>query len=481
MKRRLAPRRPPLTLAVMPPPAEAPSFAVGMKELLFGTKLNVLLVCVPLAIGGSVLHLGDRLVFIASLLALCPLAERLGFVTEQLAMYTNPTVGGLLNATFGNVTEMLVSILAIHRGLLRVVQLSLLGSVLSNLLLVLGTAFFCGGLRQKVQTFNTDVISANNALLVLGALAILLPAILDASGTALHRVDDKGADELALSRFSSVILLAVYFAYLYFQLVSHADLFDEDGGAEEAGAGTATELTRLADDESRVGAPDSPRPEAAPAAEKAGGGGDDDEEEEAVLGKGGSLFWLAVLTVLVALLSEYIVNTIETSAKEFGMPLAFVSTILLPIVGNAAEHASAIIFAMKNKMDIAIGVAVGSSTQITVLAMPFAVVYAWAVGQPLTLDLLPFETAVFAFSILGTGLVLSHGRSTWLLGLAMLTMYVCLAGAFYLHDDGEHPHQVLGLQKAPPAAHKQLQYSRMAPPPPPAHKLQRVPRNHSRF
>ena len=164
----------------MPPPAEAPSFAVGMKELLFGTKLNVLLVCVPLAIGGSVLHLGDRLVFIASLLALCPLAERLGFVTEQLAMYTNPTVGGLLNATFGNVTEMLVSILAIHRGLLRVVQLSLLGSVLSNLLLVLGTAFFCGGLRQKVQTFNTDVISANNALLVLGALAILLPAILDA-------------------------------------------------------------------------------------------------------------------------------------------------------------------------------------------------------------------------------------------------------------------------------------------------------------
>ena len=115
-------------------------------------------------------------------------------------------------------------------------QLSLLGSVLSNLLLVLGTAFFCGGLRQKVQTFNTDVISANNALLVLGALAILLPAILDASGTALHRVDDKGADELALSRFSSVILLAVYFAYLYFQLVSHADLFDEDGGAEEAGA-----------------------------------------------------------------------------------------------------------------------------------------------------------------------------------------------------------------------------------------------------
>ena len=153
--------------------------------------------------------------FTLSLLAICPLAERLGFITEQLAEYTNPTVGGLLNATFGNLTEVIVSIFALRAGLLRVVQLSLLGSILSNMLLVLGCAFLFGGLTRKEQTFNAEGVMMNFGLLLLAVMGLSLPALLHFTHTELHGTDS----ELALSRFSSCILLLIYVAFLYFQLV----------------------------------------------------------------------------------------------------------------------------------------------------------------------------------------------------------------------------------------------------------------------
>ena len=173
----------------------------SLHELLFGSKLNVLLVMMPVAGVSS----SQTLTFIAALLALCPLAERLGFVTEQLALHTNATVGGLLNATFGNATEMIVCVFAIRSGLLRVVQLSLLGSVLSNLLLVLGTAFLLGGLRHKVQTFSIDSVKANTSLLMLGMITLLMPNLLDSTNSMLDT-----DDALRLSRLCSVVLLVVY-------------------------------------------------------------------------------------------------------------------------------------------------------------------------------------------------------------------------------------------------------------------------------
>ena len=160
-------------------------------------------------------HPCARWVFTLSLLAICPLAERLGFITEQLAEYTNPTVGGLLNATFGNLTEVIVSIFALRAGLLRVVQLSLLGSILSNMLLVLGCAFLFGGLTRKEQTFNAEGVMMNFGLLLLAVMGLSLPALLHFTHTELHGTDS----ELALSRFSSCILLLIYVAFLYFQLV----------------------------------------------------------------------------------------------------------------------------------------------------------------------------------------------------------------------------------------------------------------------
>eukprot|EP00959_Pyramimonas_sp_CCMP1952_P213191 4460756-Pyramimonas_sp.AAC.1 len=167
---------------------------------------------------------GDGWTFTFSLLGIAPLAERLGFVTEELAEYTNQTLGGLLNASFGNLTEMIVSMFALRNNMLRVVKLSLLGSILSNTLLVLGCAFFFGGLKYKQQSFNADGANANTGLLMLAVMGMTVPATLHATHTEMTGT----GSEVALSRISSVFLLMTYFGYLYFQLITHRDLFEDD-------------------------------------------------------------------------------------------------------------------------------------------------------------------------------------------------------------------------------------------------------------
>ncbi|KAL3930076.1 MAG: hypothetical protein SGPRY_001689 [Prymnesium sp.] len=353
----------------------------SLSQLFLGSQLNVLLLFLPVATISRAWQSEGSITFIASLLALCPLAERIGYATEQMALHTNSTVGGLLNATFGNVTELIVSLFAIRSGLLRVVQLSLLGSVLSNLLLVLGCSFLIGGFKYKEQNFSADTVRANTSLLMLGMITLLLPAMLDITNTQLH-----DNDSLTLSRVCSIILLIVYMCFLVFQLKTHAYLFEPAPEAEE-----------------------------------------EEEEEEEVLGFYGSMFWMAVITLFISILSEYIVDTIEGAAESLRIPVAFVSTILLPIVGNAAEHAAAVIFATKNKMELSIGVAVGSATQITLLAIPFCITAAWSVNASLSLDFAPFETCVFAFSVIGATSIMSDGKSNWLKGLVLCAAYVVLA------------------------------------------------------
>uniref|UniRef100_A0A7S1SZJ2 Vacuolar cation/proton exchanger n=1 Tax=Tetraselmis chuii TaxID=63592 RepID=A0A7S1SZJ2_9CHLO len=364
----------------------------SLKEMLLSTKLNILLPSILLAMISNAVGWDDGWTFIFSLIGLCPLAERLGYATEQMALYTNPTIGGLLNASFGNITEMVVAMYALKEGLLRVVQLSLLGSILSNMLLVLGCAFFFGGLRFKIQRFAKEGVIASAGLLMLGVLALMLPNVLHATHTEL----DGTVDDVSLSRFCSVVLLGMYGAYLYFQLVSHRELYES---------------------------------------EDVEGGDGEDEEEEAVLGFWGAIAWLAILTLFVTILSDYVVNTIEGAAEQLKMPVAFISTILLPIVGNAAEHASAVMFAMKNKMDISLGVAIGSSTQISVLVIPFTVVVAWGMGIDLDLNLHTFETITLFASVVTVCLFVQDGQSNWLKGLTLILVYVVVGAAFYHHRD----------------------------------------------
>lgn len=392
-----------------PPEGWGAHIQMHINEVILSTKINLLLPCIFIAMISRASDWGDTWTFTFALAALCPLAERLGFCTEQMAMYTNPTIGGLLNATFGNITEMIVAVYALQEGLLRVVQLSLLGSILSNMLLVLGCAFFFGGMKYSSQTFHKEGVFASSGLLLLGVLGLMLPNLLHATHTELHGTDD----DVSLSRFISIILLVIYGAYLAFQLYTHKHLYDEEDGD------------------------------------------DDEEEEEPVLGFWGSIFWLGVFTILVSVLSDYLVDTIEGAAKTWGVPLPFVSTILLPIVGNAAEHAAAVMFAMKNKMNISLGVAVGSAAQITILVIPFCVVLGWFMDIPMDLNMHVFETAVLFVSVVIVAIFLQDGNSNWLKGLTLILSYLALAGAFYWHSDMDLEQTaapVKAVMPQPPAA-----------------------------
>lgn len=370
--------------------------------VLVKAKINILLPFGPLAILLHYVTGKYGWVFFFSLLGITPLAERLGYATEQLAFYTGPTVGGLLNATFGNATEMIISIYALKNGMIRVVQQSLLGSILSNMLLVLGCAFFSGGVvhHQRVQHFNKEAAVVNSGLLLMAVMCILFPAVLHFTHTEVHF----GKSELSLSRFSSCIMLVAYGSYLFFQLRSQRNI---DGLVDDSPA-----------DEGRNVNTD-----------------DADEEEAPDITQWEAIVWLAILTLWVSLLSGYLVDAIQGASDSWNMPVAFISVILLPIVGNAAEHASAIMFAMKDKLDITLGVAIGSSTQISMFVIPFCVVVGWLMGKPMDLNFQLFETATLFITVIVVAFMLQEGTSNYFKGLMLILSYLIVAASFFVHVD----------------------------------------------
>ncbi|KAG5619422.1 hypothetical protein H5410_019246 [Solanum commersonii] len=365
--------------------------------VIIKAKINVLLPFGPLAILLHNLTGKHTWVFFFSLLGITPLAERLGYVTEQLAFYTGPTVGGLLNATFGNATEMIISLYALNNGMMRVVKQSLLGSILSNMLLVLGCAFFSGGIihHQKVQVFNKAAAIVNSGLLLMAVMGLLFPAVLHFTHTELHF----GKSQLALSRFSSCIMLVAYASYLFFQLKIQPNLYSS-----------------VSEDEEHNSA-------------------DSEEEEAPEITQWEAIGWLAVLTIWISVLSGYLVDAIEGASDSLNMPMSFISVILLPIVGNAAEHASAIMFAMKDKLDITLGVAIGSSTQISMFVIPFCVVVGWFMGKPMDLNFQLFETATLFITVLVVAFMLQEGTSNYFKGLMLILCYLIVAASFFVHVD----------------------------------------------
>ncbi|XP_009795738.1 vacuolar cation/proton exchanger 3 [Nicotiana tabacum] len=370
-----------------------------MQIVLFSKKLNMLIPCGPLAILVDELTDHHGWIFFLSLLGIIPLAERLGWATEQLAFYTGPTVGGLLNATFGNATELIISMYALRSGMIRVVQQSLLGSILSNTLLVLGCAFFGGGLvhSSKDQVFDKGNAVMNSGLLLMAVMGLLFPAVLHFTHTEVHF----GKSELALSRFSSCVMLVAYGAYLFYQLTSQNSLYMPIAEEEGENDGSA------------------------------------DEEEAPEISKWGSIIWLSILTLWIAVLSEYLVNAIEGASVALSIPVSFISVILLPIVGNAAEHAGAVMFAVKDKLDISLGVAIGSSTQIAMFGIPFCVVIGWIMGRPMDLNFQLFETATLFMSVLVVAFMLQDGTSNYFKGLMLLLCYLIVAASFFVHIDPE--------------------------------------------
>ncbi|XP_073300705.1 vacuolar cation/proton exchanger 3-like [Primulina huaijiensis] len=365
--------------------------------VLIKGKINFLLPFVPLTIMLHYLSEKHGWIFFFSLLGITPLAERLGYATEQLSFYTGPTVGGLLNATFGNATEMIISMYALKNGMIRVVQLSLLGSILSNMLLVLGCAFFCGGIHhQKVQKFTKETALVNSGLLLMAVMGLLFPAVLHFTHTELH----KGKSELSLSRFSSCIMLVAYTCYIFFQLKRQKDLY------------TPLDEVRESNEEE-----------------------DSNENEEPEISQWEALAWLAIFTSCIFVLSGYLVDALQGASDSMNMPVAFISVILLPIVGNAAEHASAIMFAVKDKLDITIGVAIGSSTQISMFVIPFCVIVGWFMGKSMDLNFQLFETAVLFITVLVVTFMLQDGQSNYFKGLMLVLCYLIVGASFFVHID----------------------------------------------
>ncbi|KAJ4978892.1 hypothetical protein NE237_009672 [Protea cynaroides] len=366
----------------------------NLQEVFLGTKLSVLFPFIPLPFIASIYNFGTPWVFAFSLIGLTPLAERVSFLTEQIAFYTGPTVGGLLNATCGNATELIIALLALHQRKIEVVKCSLLGSVLSNLLLVLGSSLFCGGLMnlKKDQKYDRRPADVNFLLLLLGLMCQMLPFLFKYAASATP-ASLRADPTLQLSRVSSIIMLLAYSAYLFFQLKTHRQLCEaqEDEDSDEVASG-----------------------------------------EEAVIGLWTALAWLVGMTAVIALLSEYVVATIEDAAESWSISVSFISIILLPIVGNAAEHAGAIIFAFKNKLDITLGVALGSATQISIFVVPLSVVVAWIMGIEMDLDLNILEIGCLALSIIVTAFALQDGTSHYMKGLVLLLCYIVIGACFFV-------------------------------------------------
>ncbi|KAK8997190.1 hypothetical protein V6N11_020674 [Hibiscus sabdariffa] len=331
-------------------------------------------------------------VFILGLLGIMPLAERLSYITEQLAFYCGPKVGDLLNATFGNATELIVSIYALRTGRMQVVQLSLLGSLLSNLLFVLGMAFFSGGIVRKVQVFDKETAVVNSGLLLMAVMGLVFPASLHSTGTELHF----GTSELALSRVSSCVLILAYLVSIFFQLKNLNDM-----------GGRTAEIF------------------------------DGDEDEEAVpeISKWEAVIWLAITAAAISTLSEYLVDAIEGTSLAWGVPVTFISVILLPIGGNTAAVTTSVMFAIKDKLDVSLGVAIGSSTQISMFIIPFCVVTGWLFGLPVDLNFQLFETATLFMTVLFAAFIIHEGTSNYLKGVMLLFCYLLVAASYFVHGD----------------------------------------------
>ncbi|MDP6378900.1 MAG: calcium/proton exchanger [Candidatus Thalassarchaeaceae archaeon] len=360
------------------------------------SKLSIMLIFVPLAIYFSLIEHNAPLAFVTSMAAIMPLAYFMGEATEQISLRTNESIGGLLNATFGNAAEMIIAVLAVLAAataiksgdsetadtMIQVVQASLIGSILGNLLLVLGLAFVWGGIHHKVQKFSSIQIGANGSLLLLAVIALILPTAYQYTGSG--HVDAV----TTLSRLTAIVLLAMYGLFLLFQFRTHTHLFVTDGVHEE---------------------------------------------EQIVMGKRQAITLLIGATVMVAWMAEIMVHSIGSAADKWGLPTLFIGVILLPLFGNAAEHFTAVKVAGKNKMDLAFSIAVGSSTQIAVFVAPAMVIFAWSLGVPLTFQFGLFETVATFLAVLITNTMAADGESNWLEGAMLLATYTILALAFFLY------------------------------------------------
>lgn len=343
--------------------------------------LKYLLIFIPISIIGEFMHLPPTVMFVLADLSIIPLAGLMGEATEEISFYTGPKIGGFLNATFGNATELIISFFALKAGLFEVVKASIAGSVIGNILLVLGASMLFGGLKHKNQTFNKKVIEVSSSMLLFAVIGLCIPAIFT------HTIDPKLLNTRyeGLSIVVAIIMFAIYILSLVFSFFTHKDIYSIDH----------------------------------------------EEEGSAKWSLKKSIIILAIATILIAIESEFLVSGVDSITATLGLSEFFVGIILIPIIGNAAEHSTAIVMAMKNKMDVSVEIAVGSSLQIILFVAP-VLIFLSLLFTPMSIVFNQFELVSLIVSVLIVNRVASDGESNWLEGVQLLSVYLIIAAGFFI-------------------------------------------------
>ena len=347
--------------------------------------LAVLLLFIPISTALHFMHAGQTWVFLTAALAIIPLAGYMGTATEELAKYFGPSIGGFLNATFGNAAELIITIFALRAGELDLVRASISGSIIGNILLVLGLSIFLGGLKYKTQVFSENVAGVHSVMLILAVIAIFTPSLFV---HAIPGTPDTAANPRVenLSLWTSGLLIALYMGSLLFTLKTHQDLFR---------------------------------------------GGEEEEREPPHWTKGRAYLVLGVATAAVAWESELLIHTLDATVASWGLNKMFVGVILIPIIGNAAEHATAVVMAVKNKMDVSMNICVSSSTQIALFVAPLLVFLSIPLGHPMPFIFNDFELIAVGSSAVIAAFIARDGQCDWFEGAQLLAVYAILALAFY--------------------------------------------------
>lgn len=345
--------------------------------------LKFLLIFVPISIIAKFMHVSPSIMFVLSSLAIIPLAGLMGEGTEEISFYTGPKIGGFLNATFGNATELIISFFALKNGLFDVVKASIAGSIIGNTLLVLGASMLIGGIKFKEQTFNKKVIDVSSSMLFFSVIGLSIPAIFT------HTVSPEllNTKYEGLSLIVAVIMFIIYILSLVFTFFTHKDIYSVDNSEENT--------------------------------------------EEAKWSVKKSILVLAVATILIAIESELLVGAVEPMTQSIGLSEFFVGIILVPIIGNAAEHSTAIVMALKNKMDVSVEIAIGSSLQIILFVAPI-LIFLSLLFTPMSIVFNVFELVALIVSVIITNKVASDGKSNWLEGVQLLAVYLIIAAAFFV-------------------------------------------------
>lgn len=346
--------------------------------------LKYMLVFIPISFIAKFMNVPGAVMFVLACLSIIPLAGLIGQSTEEISFYTGPKVGGFLNGTFGNATELIISFFALKQGLFDVVKSSIAGAVIGNILLVIGFSMLAGGLKYKTQKFNQKVSEVSSSMLLFAVLGLCIPAIFT------HTVNPALLDTRyeGLSLFVAVIMFIIYILSLVFTFSTHKFIYSTPEGEKE-----------------------------------------EDVTAEWSLKK--AIFVLVVSTVIIAIESEFLVNGIEPITQSLGWSEFFVGIILIPIVGNAAEHSTAVVMARKNKMDVSLEIAIGSSLQIILFVAP-VLIFLSLLFTPMSIVFNPFELVALIASVLIANRVSQDGESNWLEGIQLIAVYAIIAASFFI-------------------------------------------------